>query len=98
MNVTDIDKATAAHIHFGTAGKNGPIIVTLFKSDKPTELKNGTLGEGNVTATDLEGPMKGKAISDLIAAMKNGTTYVNVLSTDFPNGEMRGQLMANSTG
>ena len=22
-------------------GKNGPIIVTLLKSDKPTELKNG---------------------------------------------------------
>jgi hypothetical protein len=42
--------------------------------------------------------MKGKAISDLIAAMKNGTTYVNVHSTDFPDGEMRGQLMANSTG
>jgi hypothetical protein len=23
-------------------GKNGPVIVTLFKSDKPTALKNGT--------------------------------------------------------
>ncbi len=70
VNVTDIDKATAAHIHFGTPGKNGPNILTLFKSDKPTDLKNDTLGEGNVTATDLKGPMKGKAISDLIAAMK----------------------------
>jgi hypothetical protein len=98
VNVTDIDKATAAHIHFGEAGKNGPIILTLYKSDKPTELKNGTLGEANVTASNLEGPMKGKAITDLVTAMKNGTTYVNVHSTDFPDGEMRGQLKVNSTG
>lgn len=97
VNVTDIDKATAAHIHFGKSGENGPAIVTLFKSDTPTELKNGTLGEGNSTAANLEGPMQGKALTDLVTAMENGTTYVNVHTTDFPDGEIRGQLMANST-
>ncbi|CAN5587226.1 hypothetical protein BH18THE1_BH18THE1_00860 [soil metagenome] len=96
VNVTDIDKVTAAHIHFGESGKNGPVILTLFKGG-PTEQTNGTLGEANVTASNLEGPMKGKGIPDLVAAMKNGTTYVNVHSTDFPDGEMRGQLQANST-
>lgn len=96
VNVTDIDKANAAHIHSGESGKNGPIILTLFK-DEPTEQKTGKLAEANVTASNLEGPMKGKTTADLLAAIMNGTTYVNVHSTDFPDGEMRGQLQANST-
>lgn len=98
VNVTNIDKANAAHIHFGKSGENGDIIVTLFTSDKPTELKNGTLGKGNFTKADLKGPMEEKSLADLVTAMQNGTTYVNVHSTDFPDGEMRGQLMTNSTG
>jgi spermidine/putrescine-binding protein len=97
INVTDIDKATSAHIHLGEKGKNGPVVVTLFKSDTPTELKNGTLGEGNVTATNFEGPMKGKDLNDLVTAMQNGSTYVNVHTTDMPDGEIRGQLASNST-
>lgn len=92
VNVTDMDKVNAAHIHLGEAGKNGPVILTLFQGG-PTEQVNGTVGEANVTASNLDGPMKGKAITDLVTAMKNGTTYVNVHTTDFPNGEIRGQLM-----
>jgi hypothetical protein len=98
INVRDLDKANAAHIHFGKKGENGPIIVTLFKSDKPTELKNGTLGQGNFSASNFEGPMKGKQLTDLVTAMKNGSAYVNVHTTDLPKGEIRGQLASNSTG
>jgi hypothetical protein len=97
VNVTDIDKGTAAHIHLGEKGKNGPVVVTLFKSDTPTEMKNGTLGEGNFTVTNFEGPMKGKGLNDLVTAMQNGFTYVNVHTTDMPDGEIRGQLASNST-
>jgi hypothetical protein len=97
VNVTDIDKATAAHIHLGEKGKNGPVVVTLFKSDTPTEMKNGTLGEGNFTASNFEGPMKDKGLNDLVTAMQNGSTYVNVHTTDMPDGEIRGQLASNST-
>jgi CHRD domain len=91
VNVTDMDKVNAAHIHLAEAGKNGPIVLTLFKGG-PTEQVNGTIGEANVTASNFEGPMKGKNITDLLTAMKNGTTYVNVHTTDFPDGEIRGQL------
>jgi hypothetical protein len=97
VNVTDIDKATAAHIHLGEKGKNGPVVVTLFKSDTPTEMKNGTLGEGNFTASNFEGPMKDKGLNDLVTAMQNGSTYINVHTTDMPDGEIRGQLASNST-
>jgi CHRD domain len=91
INVTDMDKVNAAHIHLAEAGKNGPVVLTLFKGG-PTEQVNGTVGEANVTASNLEGPMKGKDVMDLVTAMKNGTTYVNVHTTDFPDGEIRGQL------
>lgn len=99
VNVTDIDKVKAAHIHSGKTGENGPVVVALFTSDTPTEVKNGSLAQGNFTATDLEGPMEGKALTDLVTAMTSGETYVNVHSEDFPDGEIRGQLMmTNSTG
>src|SRR5687768_3674994 len=91
VNVTDMDKVNAAHIHLAEAGKNGPVVLTLFMGG-PTEQVNGTIGEANVTASNLEGPMKGKDVTDLVTAMKNGATYVNVHTTDFPNGEIRGQL------
>lgn len=97
LNVTDMQGVTQAHIHTGKQGENGPILVTLYKSDTPQPI-NGKLAYGNITANLLEGPMKGKQISDLATAMSNGSTYVNVHTEKYPNGEIRGQIMmANST-
>lgn len=92
MNVTGLAKVTATHNHNAKSGENWEVVVTLFKSDSPTGPKDGTLAEDNFTASDLEGPMKGKALSDLVTAMKNGETYVNVHTEPNPNGEIRGQL------
>ena len=92
VNVTGIDKVTAAHIHNAKSGENGDVVVTLFKSESPTGPKDGILVEGNFTASNLEGPMKGKELSDLATAMKNGETYVNVHTEANPKGEIRGQL------
>ena len=97
LNVTDMQGVTQAHIHTGKQGENGPILVTLYKSDTPQPI-NGKLAYGNITANLLEGPMKGKQISDLATAMSNGSTYVNVHTEKYPKGEIRGQIMmANST-
>ena len=97
LNVTDMQGVTQAHIHTGKQGENGPILVTLYKSDTPQPI-NGKLAYGNITANLLEGPMKGKQISDLTTAMSNGSTYVNVHTEKYPKGEIRGQIMmANST-
>lgn len=97
LNVTDMQGVTQAHIHTGKQGENGPVVVTLYKSATPQPI-NGKLAYGNITANLLEGPMKGKQISDLATAMSNGGTYVNVHTEKHPNGEIRGQIMmANST-
>ena len=37
--------------------------------------------------------MQGKPMSDLIAAMNNGSTYINVHTEQNPEGEIRGQLV-----
>jgi hypothetical protein len=94
VNVTDIENVTAAHIHSGQVGENGPIVITLFKEDTPTTaMTTGVLSEGNITATNLEGPMAGQLLSNLISAMRNDQTYVNVHTQQNPNGEIRGQIL-----
>ena len=94
VNVTDIENVTAAHIHRGQVGENGPIVITLFKSETPTTaMTTGVLSEGNITATNLEGPMAGQLLSNLTSAMQNEQTYVNVHTQQNPNGEIRGQIL-----
>lgn len=93
VNVTGIQGVTQGHIHSGTEGENGPIVVTLFNFDSP---QNEVLQDSNFTASNLEGPMEGKTMQDLIAVMKNGSTYINVHTEQNPNGEIRGQLMNTS--
>ena len=95
VNVTDIENVTAAHIHRGQVGENGPIVITLFKEDTPTTaaMTTGVLSEGNITATNLEGPMAGQPLSNLTSAMQNEQTYVNIHTQQNPNGEIRGQIL-----
>ncbi len=94
VNVTNMQKVTASHIHHGKAGENGPVVVTLFKTDSPSAMTNGTLSKGNFTMTNLEGPLAGKHLSDLITMINNGETYVNVHTEANPKGEIRGHLSA----
>lgn len=90
VNGTGIQGATMGQILSGAQGENGPVVVTLFKFDSP---QSNLTQSGTVAANNLEGPMKGKIIPDLIAAMKNGSTYVNFHTEKNPNGEIRGQIM-----
>jgi hypothetical protein len=94
VNVKDIDNVTMVQIQQGKKGENGPVVVTLiqFKALTPTGLVDGLLAEGNITADNLQGPLKGKQMSDMIILMNNNDTYVNVHTKQNPNGEIRGQI------
>ena len=92
LNVSGLDRVTAAHIHNGTPGENGPIVATLFKADQPTGPIDGILAQGNITDANLEGPMQGKSTDGLATAMIEGQTYINVHTQQNPNGEIRGQI------
>lgn len=68
--------ATAAHIHQGAAGANGPVIIPLTKtSDKAFSVP------ANTKLTDRQ-----------YAAYKDDNLYINVHSAAYPNGEIRVQL------
>ena len=99
LNVTDIDNVTAAHINSGGQGQNGPIVVTLFQPDTSTQkMVSGLLSEGNITSANLEGPLAGKQLSDLLSSMHSMGIYVNVHTIQYPNGEIRGQISNSTSG
>jgi CHRD domain len=86
IEANQIENVTASHIHSGAAGVNGPVRVFLYPGPT-TGPVNGRLVEGSFTAANVTGV----TFEELIAEMKAGTAYVNVHTTQFPGGEMRGQ-------
>ena len=89
VNASNIQGATAGHIHLGKPGENGPIVITLFKYDTPMDQVSET---GSFTAADQEGPMAGQPFQELGTAALNGDLYVNIHTEQNPNGEIRGQI------
>ena len=92
INITGITDVTMAHIHAGKKGENGDPIIDLLKTGEKTKTSGGATIKGNFTASDLEGSMKGKALSALQSAMGTNETYVNIHTSKNPNGEIRGQI------
>ena len=89
INASNIQDATAGHIHLGAKGENGPVVYTLFKYDTPV---NEVSEKGSIIANKFEGPMTGKQMSDLVKAGVEGMLYINIHSEQNPNGEIRGQI------
>ena len=89
INATNIEGATAGHVHLGAKGENGPVVVTLFKYDTPV---NEVSEKGSIIANKFEGPLTGKQMSDLVKAGVEGMLYINIHSEQNPNGEIRGQI------
>jgi len=87
---------TQAHIHFGSRGTNGGVSVFLCAGDKPPCPPGAAVITGVITAANVRGPdnqgIEQGNIAELIRAIRAGHTYVNVHSTRFPTGEIRGQV------
>lgn len=94
VNVANIDDVIGIHIHQAPAGSNGPIVVPLLGNPFITTplTVNGTIVEGTITASDLAGPLAGTSLSALVAEIRAGNTYLNVHTSDYPGGEIRGQI------
>ncbi len=75
--------ATMAHIHSGTAGVNGPVIIGLEDISEDV---------GNATGTVWTSPVPSFAQS--VAGLSSGNYYFNVHTEANPSGELRGQLAA----
>ncbi len=98
---------TQAHIHFGKVHVAGGIMAFLC-----TNLANGPTGtplcptpsgtvSGVLDANSVIGPtaqnVTARDFDALVAALTSDTAYVNVHTTKFPAGEIRGQIKGNKS-
>jgi CHRD domain len=91
---------TAAHIHVGRVGVNGGVSAFLCGGGgkPPCPTPSGTVA-GVIVATDVVGPAaqginpgEPTAFAELVKAVRLGFTYVNVHTTRWGGGEIRGQI------
>ena len=76
VKVSNIESPTAAHIHKGSAGQNGPPVVTLSKL--ATNTWNQCVEANPKIVKDIQ--------------QNPADYYFNVHNTHYPNGAVRGQL------
>jgi hypothetical protein len=87
-----------AHVHFGARYVVGGVSLFLCGgSTKPTPCPGvqGTV-EGDVTPADVIGPngqgIEAGSFAEILRAMRAGHSYVNIHTTRWPGGEIRGQI------
>jgi len=76
LTVKDIQEATAAHIHEGAAGKDGPVKVP-FDAPKTGSAKGCKTADAALIKDIMQNP---------------ANYYVNVHNAAYPKGAIRGQL------
>lgn len=79
----DANIGGGAHLHLGLAGMSGDVIFSLT-TDVDADLRGGTFNEED-NAFTLD--------DDQLAALGARGIYINIHTTDFGSGELRGQLV-----
>jgi len=87
VTTTGANNVTASHIHIGGTEVAGPIALGLFAG---TATNNPPI-TGSVTRAAFASPL-GISFDALISLMRSGDTYVNVHTSAFPGGEIRGKI------
>ncbi len=90
------DPPAVAHIHFGRPDVAGGVSVFLCGGGgRPACPASGTV-TGTIVAANVVGPagqgIAANEFAELVRAIRNGATYVNVHTPTFPNGEIRGNI------
>jgi hypothetical protein len=97
INITGIADVSGANIFMGNISQGGDPIVDLLKTGEKTERSDGVTIKGNFSASDLVGSMKGKDLSALQSTMTANETYVNIMTSDHPDGEISGHIYAKGS-
>ncbi|KAI3437994.1 hypothetical protein D9Q98_000437 [Chlorella vulgaris] len=105
LEVFDAIDVTMAHIHQGGPEDNGPVIVFLVPVGVGSAATTNTLPQlsppasgadlvyqGRFTAADMGGPAAGNSLEQLYQLFESDGAYVNVHTSAYPNGEIRGQV------
>jgi hypothetical protein len=108
LTYADLEGAVQqAHIHFGQKDVSGPITVFLCTNlgngpagtqpcPAPPATISGTIEAADVTNLANERGISAGELTELVQAIRAGVTYVNVHSTRWPGGEIRGQINGHS--
>jgi hypothetical protein len=99
ITLNGITGVTMGHIHTGAAGVNGGVMVWLLPpngsaAQAPSGAINGAAASGRITQAWIRGVGGQPAISldSLKRLMRSGNAYVNVHTSAFGGGEVRGQI------
>jgi hypothetical protein len=93
LSVTGLTSVTQAHIH-GPAGTdaNASVIINLFI---PVVVNPGTVNGVLATGTITDAHNSNFSVAQLRTMFNNGTAYVNVHTSQFPAGAIRGQVVVD---
>jgi hypothetical protein len=87
VNTMRINHVTDVVLVFSTGGHaNNVALLRLGTQHGATGPINGLLVRGNITSSNLVGPLKGKHILDLAKGMLDGDVYLQVSTIKFPLG------------
>ncbi|KAI7842628.1 hypothetical protein COHA_003732 [Chlorella ohadii] len=103
LEIYDGVNVTMAHIHLGNASTNGPPIVYLVPGGNaaqnstlpmlmPPRSGSNLVFSGTFRPSDVGAPLNGTTMTDLIDTFVAGGAYVNIHTTTYPAGEVRGQI------
>jgi hypothetical protein len=90
---------TGAHLHLGQPGVSGGVITDLCGGTKPacpasptTAAITGTITTASILGPTAQGITPGADFAEVLRAIRAGMVYVNVHTTAFATGEIRGQV------
>lgn len=99
----DLQAVEQAHIHVGQVHTNGGVSAFLCTNldNGPPDVQPCPEGAAEISGTIMAAQVVGPAeqgveegeFEELLAAIRAGAAYVNVHTTTFPTGEVRGQIV-----
>jgi hypothetical protein len=96
LTVTNMTGLTQAHIHTGAAGANGAILAWLLPvngtaAQAPSVPLTGVIAVGDIAPTWIRVTPR-ISMDSVKALFRDGRAYVDVHTSAFANGEVRGQV------
>lgn len=97
LSYTNLEGAVlAGHVRFGQSDVNGGVLAFVCGGGgKPACPQSGEIS-GEITAGNLfalsDQGIEAANIAEVVRAIRSGNVYVTILTTRFPQGEIRGQI------
>ena len=96
IDTNNIDKVNDVYVSASSGGRYVDLVqLRSGVNEGVSGPINGTLVEGNFTASDFTGRLNIDQMSDLLKLILDGNAYVKVLTTDAPLGKIVGKITTN---